>query len=218
MSRIDLLTDAARMCVSSAIKGKANPLVAFSGGKDAIVAGHIAKSVGVTQFVCEESWYFRPQTNSIKQIAERLGFDVVYKNSLGIDWLRKNKRIIFSMDSALRGWSFLVRQQATVKRHAKQIGSECQIFGRRTQENSVPSTIYQTKDGTQCHPLREWRTEDIWDYMAKHGIEKPFIYQTRYGANGPFYALHPKNHGMTVQQCWQWVQSIDERYYEGMLA
>jgi len=219
MNRLDRLIDTARERLSYAIRGNANPLVAFSGGKDAIVAGHLAKSVGVKHFVCEESFYFKPQIESIRGIATHLGFDVTYTDSLDMGWLSKNRRVVFSTDTKVRSWSFAVRQQATVKRHAKRIQSQCHIFGRRTQENTVRAEVYVAKPGTQCHPLRNWRTEDVWEYFDKYSIPVPYIYGTRFGkteGNAPFYTLHPANAGLGIQECWALVRSMDQRYHEGM--
>jgi 3'-phosphoadenosine 5'-phosphosulfate sulfotransferase (PAPS reductase)/FAD synthetase len=189
-------------------------LIAFSGGKDALVAAHIAQRAGVNDAVCEVSFYFPKQLASIKQIASGMGLNVTYLDSLSADWLRRNRHVVFSTDGKVRGWSFAQRQQKTVKRHAKKVGATCCIFGRRTEENSVPAITYTTKDGWQCHPLRNWQTHHIWTYISAHGLSVPWIYRTKFGeyeGNAPFYTLNPRNVG-GVQQAWSLVRELEPTF------
>lgn len=194
------------------------PLVALSGGKDSLVVAHMAHKLGVRDFICETSFYFEPALSNIKNIVSNMGISPVYRSSLNVEWLKKNSKVIFASDTKIRAWGFAVRQQATVKRYAKDIGSDLQVFGRRTQENSVKSSIYQTKAGTQCHPIRDWRHEDVWQYLSENAIPKPMIYDTRFGeieGNGPFYILNEASCG-GYDKAWEIVSGIDPQYHRGM--
>ncbi len=218
MANLIQMEAAAKANLVKALKTGSKPLVAFSGGKDSIVVAHMANQLGVSNYVCETSFYFDKQLQSIKSIANHLGINPVYKNSLDLAWLYKNRDLIFSSDTKRRAWSFSVRQQRTVKRQAKLIGAGIQIFGRRTEENSVKAAIYQTEHGLQCHPIRDWREQDVWEYFYKYGIPIPFIYSTEFGkieGNAPFYTLNSKNCG-GVNAAWKICSSIDPRYNEEM--
>lgn len=178
MSRLAALTAAATDCLRAALADARRPLLAFSGGKDAIVVAHLAGTLGVRTAVCETSFYFARQRDDVEAMAGRLGLDCAFKSSLTDDWLRRHRRVIFSDDPRVRGWTFSARQQATVKRYARQGGHDLQIFGRRTEENSVRASIYRTAAGLQCHPIRDWREADVWEYFDAHGLPRPWIYST----------------------------------------
>ena len=205
--------------LEKAIKNSRRPLVALSGGKDSLVIAHMAHNLGVKDFICETSFYFDSALNNIKSIVKEMGISAVYRSSLDLAWLRRNSKVIFTPDTQIRSWGFAVRQQATVKKYAKEIKSDLQIFGRRTQENSVKSVLYETKSGKQCHPIRDWKHEQVWRYLSKHNIPRPTIYDTEFGrheGNGPFYILNHRHCG-GVDNCWEIVRSIDPRFHKGML-
>lgn len=220
LNRVNELEIQALVSLKSALKKSQRPLVAFSGGKDSLVVAHMAKKLGVKDYVCETSFYFQTQLDSIKVVASEMKLQVAYKNSLSLDWLKKHKQVIFSTDSKIRGWSFAVRQQATVKKHARKINADCCIFGRRTEENCVRKVCYTTKSGLQCHPLKDWKTADVWQYLAKYKISTPWIYKTEFGkfeGNAPFYALNPRTTNLSISQCWSLVFNMDNRFFPGML-
>lgn len=208
----------AKATLHKAIQESSRPLVALSGGKDSLVVAHMAHQLGVRDFICETSFYFRPALDHIKEIVEKMGIDAEYRSSLNVRWLKNNRKVVFASDTKIRSWGFAVRQQATVKRYAKEINADLQIFGRRTQENSVKSSLYQTKAGMQCHPIRQWRHEDVWQYLTEHNIPKPMIYDTEFGrieGNGPFYILNEAHCG-GIDKAWEIVSGIDSQYHKGM--
>jgi 3'-phosphoadenosine 5'-phosphosulfate sulfotransferase (PAPS reductase)/FAD synthetase len=70
-------------------------------------------------------------------------------------------------------------------------------------------------------PLQDWRTEHIWAYLDRHGIETPWIYSTPFGAiegNAPFYTLRASALGGDVERCWRLVESLDARYSRAALG
>jgi 3'-phosphoadenosine 5'-phosphosulfate sulfotransferase (PAPS reductase)/FAD synthetase len=212
VSRIRRLIDIAQQDIRNVLSKHQNPLIAYSGGKDAMVAAHLVSLIknNVTA-VCEISFYFEKQTLDIKRIANCLNFDVHYKNSLSDEWLLKNRHIIFSDLTKVRAWTFACRQQATVKRFCISNRNDLCIFGRRTQENSVKSKYYLTKTGAQFHPLRDWTTEDVWEYFALKSLPIPFIYTTEFGkieGNAPFYTLS-QSQTRNVNDCWNIINKID---------
>lgn len=218
MSRIDKIESHSLKILQTALSMSKTPILAYSGGKDSIVVCHMASKLGVKKAVCETSFYFNDALKSVVKIGQDIGLDVEYKNSLTMSWLAKNQHVIFSADSKVRSWSFSVRQQRTVKKYAKSINADLVIYGRRTEENSVKKHIYKTKSGLSCHPIRDWKESDVWNYFSKYKIEIPYIYSTEFGkieGNAPFYTLNSKHCG-GIEKAWQIVSAIDSRYHKGM--
>jgi len=199
--------------IEKAISMSENQIIAYSGGKDGIVAAHIANKVlpGI-KMICETSFYFEEATANIKEMAEALGFDVTYECALPDEWLVKNKHVIFNNESNVRSWSFTVRHQRTVKKFAK-LHNACAIYGRRSDENNVPKEIYETKAGLQCHPLRAWKEENVWAYFRLAGIPIPMLYLTKFGrleGNCPFYSLNKSKLNFDIDKCWDIVSEVDK--------
>lgn len=192
----------------------ARQLLAFSGGKDSIVVAHLAAKLGIRDSVCETSFYFAKQTENIREIAAHLGLNVTWACKLSPNWLRNHPEVIFADDTKLRAWTFAVRQQNTVMQHAKIYGYDCQIFGRRTQENSVRAHLYRARAGLQCHPIRDWSEDEVWQYIRDNRIPEPWIYSTPFGqkeGNAPFYAMCASDFG-GVENCWALAAQLDPKF------
>jgi predicted phosphoadenosine phosphosulfate sulfurtransferase len=220
MSRIASLVSESKEILGRALALGERPLIAYSGGKDAIVMSHIAYSMGCKDAVSEVSFYFAKQNADTQGIGAQIGLHCDYRYSLNIDWLRRHRDIIFSNDSKVKAWSYAVRQQATVKGYAKRHGYGLMVYGRRTQENCVPKDIYKNEAGWQCHPLRAWKTDDIWEYLQGLGI-RPWIYDTPWGkavqGNGPFYSISKKHYGDSIDECWKMCEGMDPMINPSML-
>jgi 3'-phosphoadenosine 5'-phosphosulfate sulfotransferase (PAPS reductase)/FAD synthetase len=158
------------------------PLIAFSGGKDSIVAAHLARqAIGCASAVCEVSFAFRRDVLDYQRLARELGLDCRFTDSLDMDWLRANPHLLFA-DLTNQGELYARRQQSAVRRHANKFAFDGVIFGRRREENSVRAPLYQTSDGRwQCHPIMDWKTAHVWQYIEQHGLGYPGIYDTPIG-------------------------------------
>ena len=206
------LINRARKLINFANSTHGKGAVAFSGGKDGIVCAHMVNHiVPDIPMVCETSFYYPEQIVDIKAIAKILRLNVVYRDSLSDEWLNKNKQMIFATDKAVRSKSFSVRQQATIKKFAKEINAQVTYTGRRTEENTVKNELYNTKsNGYQCHPIRDWREHHIWEYFDMYKIPRPWIYSTEHGkteGNSPFYSVNPKYHNNNLNKCWEIVEN-----------
>lgn len=203
-----------------------NPIVAYSGGKDGFVAAHLCNTVWPNiRMVCETSFYFKKQIENIKEVAARHKFNVQYVNTLPDAWLLKHPEIIFAKDKKIRAFSFQHRQHRSIRMYALEVRADVSIYGRRTEENTVPKKLYKTKAGPQYHPLREWKLTDIWAYFDSINEPRPFIYSTRFGinaGNAAFYSL--KRKGMTMDECWQIINEVDgdtdlyDRFYKASMT
>lgn len=211
------LVDDARRTLDRAAVRADRIVLAYSGGKDSLVACHLARThLGLRDAVCEVSFYFRRHEIQAMENAgpDVLDLDCEFRDSLGIMWLRRNPHVLFSDDNAVRSWTFSTRQQRTVKKYARKHGFDAQLFGRRTEENSVRAPLYRTRAGLQIHPIRDWSTLHVWAYVREHGLPEPWIYSTAFGrleGNAPFYTLRASDVG-GYAGAWDLVSSLDERF------
>jgi 3'-phosphoadenosine 5'-phosphosulfate sulfotransferase (PAPS reductase)/FAD synthetase len=197
--------------IEMVLAGSRKPLLAYSGGKDALATAVMLERHGVVPGVCETSFYYDAQDVDIRATANARNWDVTFVQTRDDAWLSKHPEYIFTNDSKLRGKSFAERQQRSVAMFADQHGHDLVVFGRRTQENSVPSMIYDRKGIKQFHPLRSWKHEDVWELLEVAGIPVPWIYTSIAGrvnpVNGPFYALPSRKAG-SVEAAWDIVLAM----------
>lgn len=195
----------------------ARPLLAYSGGKDSIVSCHIARQAGHRRAVCDTSLVFLRAIEDSKRNAEAIGLKVTWIDRFGRDFPARNARWLFPSTKAAAGL-YAQRQQKTVKMHAKRHGYGAIVYGRRKDENTVPSTLYKLKSGLiQCHPIRNWSREQVWSYIRDHGLPTPAIYQhevgQKYGAI-PWALMNTDwlrhwSPDATVADVWRLIGSFD---------
>lgn len=202
-----------------------SPALAYSGGKDSVVVGLLLRELGLTvPGVCEVSFCFSRQIEDFRENAEKLGHNIEFRKSLDDEFLHKHDELIFGGSAEKRGWYYSVRQQKTVKDFAEENGHDCQIFGRRTEDNTVKDYLYETSAGLQCHPVRDWNEHQVVAYIRQSDVvDMPWIYSTRwsklygaqqnvagnYGANGPFNLLKTKGLNGGLDTCWELVNELD---------
>ncbi|MDR0472313.1 MAG: phosphoadenosine phosphosulfate reductase family protein [Treponema sp.] len=157
-------------------------IVAYSGGKDAIVVALLAQKLGVIDGVCELSFCFTQQETDIKKQAISLGFNVQYRKKFDLRWLARHPQFVFNNDTKQINAFCQIRQRDSCEKYALQNGYKVVITGRKNQGNSIKDTIYERRNGTVgAHPLREWTDGDIWAYLRDKGIPRPWIYGTPFG-------------------------------------
>ena len=169
-------------------------IIAYSGGKDSIAAAKIATEFGIRDAVCEESFCFQQQKADFRKTAEQLDLSVTYKSILSWDWLGTHPQFLHQPLSRQAPY-YALRQHRSVQQEAMQRQKKAIVWGRRTEENTVKSAIYRKADGMiQCHPLRDWSTEEVWAYLRHYNIHTPSLYEHRIGkvlGNGPSNRLPP---------------------------
>lgn len=191
------------------------PVVAFSGGKDALVVSALVQKLSpMAPMIGEISFLFPEVKEDIAEIANKLGYNATFWDSLSDQWLVRNRKVIFSNDNKVRMDSFFKRQQATIKKFSATFHNPVTITGRRRQENNVPDCIYKTKAGLQAHPIYDWSKEDVWEFIRAEGLPTPYIYGTEFGqleGTAPFYALKAKYFDNDVERCWKCVRDASPR-------
>ena len=208
---LDELIAQAHIDIDSALATCSNPVLAFSGGKDSIVMAHLMALHGITIGACEVSHYYERQAADVQNIAANMGLTISWEKRRDDDWLRRNPQYLFAADSRIRLKWFAQRQHTTMRDYATENGHDMVVFGRRTQENTVPHMLYKTRHLGSFHPIRAWKHEHIWAYMDKVGIPKPWIYHNVHGqlvGNGPFFNLKHKLVG-GYEQAWRLANSLD---------
>lgn len=194
-------------------------LLAFSGGKDAIATAIVLKENNINfDCICETSFYFPEQLDSIIQVAKAMDLNVEYKCSLENKFIYDHPEVVFSDSAKINGWGYSVRQQRTVKRKKKSGNYDIAVYGRRTEENCVPSKLYETKDGWQYHPLRDIKKAEVFEIIKKAGVKLPMIYSTEFGfhaGNAPFYSLrHAMKIKKSIPECWTICNVINDCFYK----
>lgn len=167
---------------------------------------HIAAQRGIVTGVCEESFCFQGDRLDFRSAAQRMGLGIEFKDSLSYEWLATNQKYIFA-PMKLQAKFYGLRQQATVKKWAKATGKAAMVFGRRKQENTIPSPLYQTVDKAwQCHPIHDWTTVEVWTYISQYGLAYPRIYDTELGrmeGASPWLTLDPVKWAAAGLNMWQ---------------
>ena len=179
-------------------------IIAFSGGKDSLVMTHLLRRAGyeILDAVCETSFMFTDGLNHTKTMARRFGLQCEFRSQLSWEWLKKNPKWV-EPPMKIQGQLYSKRQQASVKHYSKINGFTGVLYGRRKDENNVPSELYQLKNGQwQCHPLADWTTHDVWSYIHSHNISYPDQYKHEIGRKEGFssFLLPPEHFGGSTME------------------
>ena len=85
---LDILINDSLNVLEKLLSMTEKPLIAYSGGKDAIVVSHIASQMGLKDAVCETSFYFEKQLCSVKKLSNLLNLNTTYYDTQGWEWLK----------------------------------------------------------------------------------------------------------------------------------
>lgn len=192
-------------------------IIAFSGGKDSIVASHLASSFGIKDAINDDSFMFTKSKMDVKNISNFFGLNLYIESGLTWDWLKKNQKFC-APPMKIQSQLYAKRQQKTVKGYSKRNGYTGVLYGRRKQENSVKSGLYQIASKQwQCHPLINWTTNDIWSYIYKNNLPFPNLYNHEIGEKEGFTSfLLPPEHfnGNVWKSIYDYEPAIVKRFAE----
>lgn len=209
--RIERLTATALTDLEAMLGQSERPVGSWSGGKDAMVVCHLTERLqrGVPIY-CDTGFMYDRATAEAKATAHARGWNVTFGQAQTWGWLNANRDIVFAESSARRARFFTQNHQRGIRLHADRHDADLVLFGRRTQENTVPSKHYEKQGQWQGHPIRDWTTEDVWHYLRLHGFDVPWLYTTHHGrfiGHNPFTSVRPSVIGH--EDCWGYVREYD---------
>lgn len=192
--------------------------IAFSGGKDSIVLSYLIreyfKNIEPTRTsipfrgISEISFCFKSGINDTIRIAAELGMELETREGLTWNWLKKPQNHKYcAPPMSIQSNVYSMRQQRTVKNFGKEKGMTGVFYGRRKQENTVRQPLYQLKSGQwQCHPLREWTTDEIWWFIHTYEVPYPKLYHSEIGKKEGFtpFLLPPEHFTNHAEQGGVW--------------
>lgn len=205
--RIDALVKDALSTIKEFLSLSKKNVIAFSGGKDSIVLTHLCSTFGIRDAITETAFMFPKSLMETKATAEFFGLNVIYNEGLTWDWLKKHPEFCAPV-MKLQPKLYSIRQQKTVKTLSRKNKYTGVLYGRRLQENTVKAKIYTLANGQyQCHPLRDWKTNDIWTYIYRNALPFPSLYKHEIGRKDGFTSfLLPPEHYDNV---WKVIYSYD---------
>ena len=175
-------------------------VIAFSGGKDSIVVADLCSSFGIKDSISESSFMFEKSKKEVLEIGNHFNLKMEIRDSLSWEWLSLNQKYC-APPMKIQKNLYAIRQQRTVKNYAEEKSYKAVVYGRRSQTNTVKSPIYLLKNGQiQCHPIRNWTTNDVWTYIFEKNLPFPSLYKHEIGIKEGFTAflLPPEHFGGNV--------------------
>jgi 3'-phosphoadenosine 5'-phosphosulfate sulfotransferase (PAPS reductase)/FAD synthetase len=158
----------------------ARPLIPFSGGKDSLTVLHmITRQIGlplpVFSVVCV---LFPEEERDVYEAAQRLEVSPTFHYELTPQRLAAVHHEFFPPATGGNSQLYQRRHIPAIDRTIRKNGHDLAIFGRRREENSIPSKYYQRKNfpAHSLHPLIDWPVAEVWRYLDHHQVWRPRCY------------------------------------------
>ena len=162
--------------------------VSFSGGKDSLVALHLAYRVGIRRAV-----YSDTTVEPSKMIDYIKDIETIFGSK--IDIVRPHKSFwellpIFGPPSTHHRWCCPTIKYPQLSQYAKNHGIKYYITGLRKNESII--RMRYTKVGknpmipyvTQLNPIIDWNQEEVWEYIKKYNLPVHPYYKAGLSRNG----------------------------------
>jgi 3'-phosphoadenosine 5'-phosphosulfate sulfotransferase (PAPS reductase)/FAD synthetase len=152
----------------------------FSGGKDSIVACHLAnKIVGMKDGFSESCLLPKETEDDVIALAEEFNYNITFNNRLNPsvfanhwdDQICNPKWKPSTLDS-IRHWK-------SIPAYAKSVNASLMLFGRRREENTIPKPFYYKRGlrALQVHPIWNWTRAEVWEYIKLNNLPYPDCYK-----------------------------------------
>jgi len=151
----------------------------FSGGKDSIVASHLAnRFVGLKHGFSESCLLPQYTKDDIDMLIAHFGYSVVKSDRL------KPQNFVQHWDNQICNPKWKpsdldsVRHWKSIPEYAKSVNAGLMLFGRRREENTIPKPIYYKRGlrALQVHPIWDWTRDEVWAYIKKNNLPYPRCY------------------------------------------
>ncbi len=153
------------------------PLIAFSGGKDSLALAHIAsRYFDIKDAVMETSFAFPLHLFESRANAEQYGISLIERESFDRAWLRLHPEYFLPYQKGRQKY-WAISHQKAIQSVALEMGFDGALMGRRTQTNTVPAALYLKRGIWPNPPLKHWKSNDVFKYLAKEEIVLPSIYR-----------------------------------------
>jgi len=158
-----------------------NTAVSFSGGKDSLVALHLAKRAGISRAVFADTTMMADEEiEYVKDIGEVLGVQV--------DIVRPKKTFWefvedFGTPSVRGRWCCAVLKYAPLSEYAKQYGIKYYITGLRREESLIRRNYTKTSKNPmmpltiEVNPILNWTKDEVWNYIHRYNLPVPPAYK-----------------------------------------
>lgn len=184
--KVEEAKDLIQRAYVSAGMNRTRLILMFSGGKDSIVMAHLARQVlGKNLRAFTEVSMVPPYiVDEVKLIAEELNLKCYFHSELSDPeafaerhWIEQNPPTKWKPSNLDKH-----RHWPSMRRFIKKKEPTLVLFGRRTQENNVPSPMYRKKGELllNCHPIYNWTTEEVFQYIDENGLSVPSCYAQGY--------------------------------------
>lgn len=177
---------------------------AWSGGKDSIVVGELARRAGVERGVFVHTNLEYPAFMQWVEHNIPPGVDTV-NTGHGLEWLANNPRFLFSGDSAIRSRWYSMVQNQNVLNFAKRNSFDTVFLGRRAAEGN-----YMRQVGPVHNCIGDWSHELVLGFVYYNALPLPPFYDWPDGFVHGTHSWSMRNSkGRSVRDVWGEIYGID---------
>lgn len=150
-------------------------MLAFSGGKDSLVILHTLHKIGAAIHCVSIRTAELDYPTHLNYLATFDNCEIV-STWHTIEWLSQHTEFLFPESSAVRNKWFRMIQRGGCQKYSRRYGADLLIWGRRDQENTCNGDSYDLHGIIQAHPIRDWRTEEVWLYLRHYQVRVSPLY------------------------------------------
>ena len=162
--------------------------VSFSGGKDSLVALHLAYRSGIKKAVFSDTTIESKKTiDFVKEVGTIFGIDIEILKPRKSFWELVTQLGIPSINNR---WCCPTIKFQQLNEYARNNGIQYYITGLRRSESLIRREYKKVDKNpmlpnvTQLNPIIDWSEKDVWEYIKKHDLPSPPTYEDGLSRNG----------------------------------